>query len=62
MARMHLLTGRTGLNAGSVEVRTLSTSLEIVYQKTFEMSSGSEVNRTAKTLDSKIKPLSPLGL
>ena len=30
LAHTHLPTGRTGLNAGSVEVRTLSTSIEIV--------------------------------
>ena len=57
MARMHFLTGRTGLNAGSIEVRTLSMSLEIAYQKTFEMSSGSEVNETVKTSSSSKRRL-----
>ena len=30
LARMHLLTGRTGLNAEGVEVRILSTSVGII--------------------------------
>lgn len=35
---MHLLTGRTGRNTGIVSVRTLSTSVERVYQKRFDIS------------------------